>query len=198
MKITSRQKRKGQGYSVVKTDKRIPIKYDLQVLDLMCTYSISENAYIRKSSLMNLRNLVYLLDMDYYVNDPEKMKRISFIKKALDGRLAKGLKNEVALVKYANGGIIDDTAFIPDGNLLSTEELNWVDENVSESLKYLYLYDNVDELYDLLDKFKNGDFKSKSSIVSQIQDSIQAMQTTFRRVRTESAQAEVLDRKSVV
>ena len=60
MKITSRQKRKGQGYSVVKTDKRIPIKYDLQVLDLMCTYSISENAYIRKSSLMNLRNLIYL------------------------------------------------------------------------------------------------------------------------------------------
>ena len=191
MKITSRQKRKGQGYSVVKTDKRIPIKYDLQVLDLMCTYSISENAYIRKSSLMNLRNLIHLLDMDYYVNDPEKMKRISFIKKALDGRLAKGLKNEVALVKYANGGIIDDTSFIPDGNLLSTEELNWVDENVSESLKYLYLYDNVDELYDLLDKFKNGDFKSKSSIVSQIQDSIQAMQTTFRRVKTESAQAEV-------
>ena len=90
MKITSRQKRKGQGYSVVKTDKRIPIKYDLQVLDLMCTYSISENAYIRKSSLMNLRNLIHLLDMDYYVNDPEKMKRISFIKKALDGRLAKG------------------------------------------------------------------------------------------------------------
>ena len=97
----------------------------------------------------------------------------------------------MALVKYANGGIIDDTSFIPDGNLLSTEELNWVDENVSESLKYLYLYDNVDELYDLLDKFKNGDFKSKSSIVSQIQDSIQAMQTTFRRVKTESAQAEV-------
>ena len=191
MKITNRQKRKGQGFSIVKTDKRIPIKYDLQVLDLMCTYAISENAYIKKSSLMNLRNLIYLLDMDYYVNDPEKMTRISFIKKALDGRLVKGLHNETALVKYANGGIIDDTSFVPDGNLLSTEELNWVDENVSESLKYLYLYDNVDQLYDLLDKFKNGDFKSKSAIVSQIQDSIQEMQTTFRRVRTESAQAEV-------
>ena len=66
MKISSREKRKGQGFSVVKTDRRIPIKYDLQVLDLMCTYSVSENAYIRKSSLMNLRNLVHLLDMDYY------------------------------------------------------------------------------------------------------------------------------------
>ena len=191
MKISSREKRKGQGFSVVKTDRRIPIKYDLQVLDLMCTYSVSENEYIRKSSLMNLRNLVHLLDMDYYVNDPEKMTRISFIKKALDARLVKGLHNETAIIKYANGGIIDDTSFVPDGDLLSTEELNWLDENVSESLKYLYLYDDADDLYNLLDKFRNGDFKSRSSIVSQIEQKIQDVQTAFRRARTESAQAEV-------
>ena len=54
MKITNRQKRKGQGFSVIKTDKRIPIKYDLQVLDLMCTYAISENAYINESQKFDL------------------------------------------------------------------------------------------------------------------------------------------------
>ena len=140
---------------------------------------------------MNLRNLVHLLDMDYYVNEPEKMTRISFIKKALDARLVKGLHNETAIIKYANGGIIDDTSFVPDGDLLSTEELNWLDENVSESLKYLYLYDDADDLYNLLDKFRNGDFKSRSSIVSQIEQKIQDVQTAFRRARTESAQAEV-------
>jgi hypothetical protein len=191
MKITSREKRKNSGFSVVKTDKRIPVKYDLQVLDLMSTYVISENAYIRKSSLMNLRNLVHLLDMDYYINDPEKMKRINFIKRALDGRLSLGLYNSVAIIKHANGGILNEEAFVPNETLLSTDELNWLDENVSESLKYLYIYDSADELYLLLDKFRNGDFKDRASIVSQIETKVQDMQTAFRRAKTESSQSQM-------
>jgi hypothetical protein len=190
MKISSRNKRSGSGFSVVKTDKRIPVKYDLQVLDLMSTYVVSENAYIKKSSLLNLRNLIHLLDMDYYINDPEKMKRINFIKKALDGRLS-GLRNPVALIKHANGGILNEESFIPSETLLSTDELNWLDDNVAESLKYLYIYDSADELYLLLDKFRNGDFHDRGAIVSQIEQRIQEMQTAFRRAKTESAQAQM-------
>ena len=79
MNITSRNKYAKKGFSVVKSDKRIPINYDIKVLDLMCAYTMSENAYIKKSGLINLRNLIHLLDLDLYINDPEKMKRINFM-----------------------------------------------------------------------------------------------------------------------
>jgi hypothetical protein len=181
MKISNREKHYGSGFSAIKTDRRIPVKYDLQVLDLMATYVVSDNAYIKKSSLINLRNLI---------NDPEKMKRINFIKRGLDGRLS-GLHNPIAIIKHANGGILNDESFVPNEMLLSTDELNWLDENVSESLKYLYIYDYADELYLLLDKFKNGDFHDRGSIVSQIEGKVQDMQTAFRRAKTESSQAQM-------
>lgn len=186
MNITKRNKYGGKGFSVVKTSKRIPINYDIKVLDLMCAYTISENAHIRKSGIINLRNLVHLLDLDLYINDPEKMKRLDFIKKGLEGRLSLGLKNATAIVQYANGSIMDNTAFNPD-LLLSTEELEWLDANVTESLKYIYLYDDADVLYDLLTKFKNGDFKDKATIVSQLEEAIQKVMTAFRRARVETS-----------
>ena len=186
MNITRRNKFANRGHSVVKTSKRIPINYDIKVLDLMCAYTVSENAHMRKAGLINLRNLANLLDLDLYINDPEKMKRLNFIKKGLEGRLSAGLKNATAIVQYANGSIIDTELFDPTF-LLSSEELDWLDANVSESLKYVYLYDNADELYDLLTKFKNGDYKDRSTIVSQLEASIQSMMTSFRRVKVESS-----------
>ena len=186
MNITKRNKYGHKGYSVVKTSKRIPINYDIKVLDLMCAYTASENAYIKKSGLINLRNLVNLLDLDLYINDPEKMKRINFIKKGLEGRLSAGLKSTTTIVQYANGSIIDSSTYDPS-LLMSAEELDWLDQNVSESLKYVYLYDDVDELYDLLTKFKGGDFRDRSTIVAQLEEEIQKMMTAFRRVKVESS-----------
>ena len=79
MNITRRNKFANRGHSVVKTSKRIPINYDIKVLDLMCAYTVSENAHIRKAGIINLRNLVNLLDLDLYINDPEKMKRLNVV-----------------------------------------------------------------------------------------------------------------------
>lgn len=186
MNITKRNKYGNKGHSVIKTDKRIPINYDIKVLDLMCAYTASENAYIKKSGLINLRNLVHLLDMDLYINDPEKMKRLNFIKKGLEGRLSAGLKSTTTIVQYANGSIIDTSTYDPS-LLLSTEELDWLDQNVSESLKYVYLYDDADRLYDLLTRFKSGDFKDRASIVAQLEEEISSMMTAFRRVKVESS-----------
>lgn len=186
MNITRRNRYGNRGHSVVKTDKRIPINYDIKVLDLMCAYTASENAHIKKSGIINLRNLVNLLDLDLYINDPEKMKRLNFIKKGLEGRLSAGLKNATAIVQYANGSIIDGSVYDPS-MLLSSEELEWLDQNVTESLKYIYIYDDVDAMYDLLGKFKNGDFKDRAAIVAQIEEEMQKMMTAFRRAKVESS-----------
>lgn len=187
MNIAKRAKRTGSGYSAVKTERRIPINFDLQVLDLMTSYSISENKYIRKAGLINLRNLVNLLDIELYINDPEKMKRINFMKKALEARTIRGIKNTDMIIQYASGGILEKQTYdVSQLPLLSTEELKWVDETVSDSLKYVFLYEQANNFMELLIKFQNEDYKNRSTIVSQLERAIQEIQTSFRRVKVEN------------
>lgn len=187
MNITRRKKYSNNGYSVTKTEKRININFDLNTLNLMSAYAISENKYIRKSHLMNLRNLVYMLDLDLYMNDPEKMKRIGFIKKALEGRIVKGLKNTEAILKYTAGGIInEDILNMAQLPLLSANELEWLNDTVSESLKYVYLYDDADKLMDALVRFKNEDYINRSAIVMELEQYINVLQHNFRKAKVDS------------
>ena len=187
MNIQNRQKY-SNGYSNVNTEK-IGLNFDLQVLDLMCSYTISENSHIRKSHLVNLRNLVNSLDMNLYINDPEKMSRLTFIKKGLEGRIVRGLKNTDAIIKYASGGFINDNIIaIAQLPLLSTEEMNWVNDTVSESLKYNFIYEKSDRLKDLLIRFDNGEYTNKSEIVEQIEQCVTEMAHDFRRSKAESMQ----------
>ena len=76
MIIQDRPKKQGQGRTVVKTAKRLPINLDLSALDLMCNYVLTENRNIRRGQYIALRNLMGLLDMSKYTNDPERYKRV--------------------------------------------------------------------------------------------------------------------------
>lgn len=188
MNIQNRQKH-SNGYANVQSQKKIGLNFDLQVLDLMCSYTISENSNIRKSHLVNLRNLVNSLDMNLYINDPEKMSRIAFIKKGLEGRIVKGLKNPDVIIKYASGGIINDNIIaIAQLPLLSTEEMNWLNDTVAESLQYDFIYENYDILMDLLVRFKNEDYTNRSEIVEKIRACVTQLSHDFRRSEAESMQ----------
>ena len=64
MIITNRPKNPGQGFHVVKNKRaRLPINFDLNSLNLMCTYVLSDNRNIKRGQFINLRNLMELLDM---------------------------------------------------------------------------------------------------------------------------------------
>lgn len=188
MNLERRQKYTGQGRTAIKSDVKIDINFDLTVLNFMCSYVLSENRNIRRSQLINLRNLIDIIDINIYMNDSEKMARISFLKKALEGRLLKNLKNPDLIMKYVNGGIIDDNFIDPNNfSVLTSEEIDWINETISESLKYSFIYNDIDRMIDVCARFKAADYKSRGSIVNEIETLIVEMQTKFRRVRAESA-----------
>ena len=101
MIITTRNKSKGRGKTYVKNDRlKIPLNFDLTSLDLLCNFVISENRNIRRLQYINLRNLIEILDMERYVSDEERYKRILFIKKGLEARLERNLNDSVMILKY--------------------------------------------------------------------------------------------------
>ena len=186
MNIAKRPKYINSGRTSVKTEEKIPINFDIIALDLFCSYILSENRYIRNSHLINLRNIIDMLDMSLYLNDPEKVRRLEFIRKGLEGKINAKIKNSAILLKYINGGLSDsnliDLDKMPE---LSTEEIEWIDETVSESLKYTFMFSKVDRIQDLCTRFKAEDYRYRGEIVREFESIIDELKTDFRRVKVD-------------
>jgi hypothetical protein len=188
LSIERRKKYLNSGKTVDKSGKIIDINFDLNSLNLMCSYVLSENKNIRRSHLINMRNLFAILNMELYVNDIEKMKRVNFIKKGLEAKLLQNLKDPIIVLKYINGGIIDDDVIdINNFTLLSNDELDWINQTISESLKYAFIFNDIDRMIDICTRFKAANYSSRSAIVSEFEALITEIQSKFRRVKVEAS-----------
>ena len=187
MIIANRSRGRGQGKNYVKNNKKIPLNFDLASLDLLCNFVISENRNIRRLQYINLRNLIYMLDMEKYVSDQERYKRILFIKKGLEARLDRNLQDQIMILKYINGGILDDDIIdISTFKDMSNAEIDWINETVSNAIKYAFIYERQDMMIDLWQRFKAADYRSISSICSEIEAATSELNTLFRKARVES------------
>lgn len=187
MNENRRMKYGGQGYNVVKSAKRIDLNLDIRTLDIMCKCLVSNNQTIRRGQLVNLRNLIYLLNPDIYINDHEKNKRINFIKRGIIARLDKGLTDPYMIITDIYGGILDDTIVdLNQFNGLTSAEIQWMNNMVSEALKFSHVYSNVDRLLDVCTRIKSLDYGSKAQVVSEFESLISSIQNDFRRAKNEN------------
>ena len=176
----------GRGSSVVKTNKQLDINLDLRTLDIMCKSIVTDNQTIRRGQLINLRNLIYLLKPENYQNDPEKEKRVSFIKKGIEARLDFNLSDPYMIMTHIYGGILDPGVVdLDEFSGLTGAELMWMNNMVSEALKFSHVYNNVDYLIDICSKIKSSDYGSKAEIVAEFEQAINNIQNDFRRSKNE-------------
>ncbi len=157
--ISRRQKYSNTGSTINKSQKYIDLNFDLESLNLMCTYVISENAAIRRSHLLNMRNLFAILNPDLYMSDRDKMSRYQFIIKGLEARLVANISGSFLIIKYVNGGLLDNNLIDPDNlkYLLSTSEVEWIHHTISKSLTHSYLYYGISTMRSLVSRFDAAD-----------------------------------------
>ena len=187
-----RSKYMGQGSSVVKSNKQLDINLDLRTLDIMCKCLVTDNQNVRRGQLINLRNLIYLINPVNYENDPEKAKRVSFIKKGIEARLEFNLTDPFMIVTHIYGGILDgEVVDINEFTGLGGAEIAWMNNMVSEALKFSHVYNNVDSLLELCTRIKSADYGSKAAIVAEFEKAINNIQNDFRRSKNED-QTEVV------
>lgn len=193
MNFERRAKYSGQGSSVVKSNKQLDMNLDLRTLDIMCKCIVSDNQTIRRGQLVNLRNLIYLIKPDNYINDSEKSKRIAFIKKGIEARLQFNLTDPYMIMSHINGGIISDDGIInlDEFKGLSSAEVSWMNNMVSEALKYSHVFNNVDILMDLCSRIRSADYGSKAEMVAEFEKAINNIQNDFRRSKNENQTEEM-------
>lgn len=186
MNFERRSKYMGQGSSVVKSNKQLDINLDLRTLDIMCKCLVTDNQNVRRGQLINLRNLIYLINPVNYENDPEKAKRVSFIKKGIEARLEFNLTDPFMIVTHIYGGILDgEVVDINEFTGLGGAEIAWMNNMVSEALKFSHVYNNVDSLLELCTRIKSADYGSKAAIVAEFEKAINNIQNDFRRSKNE-------------
>ena len=195
MNIQRRMKYNSRGHTVNKSNIKLNMNFNISTLEIMASYSVSENRNIRRSQLMQMRNLFAMLDENLYIVDHNKNKYFNFIIKALEGRLEKNIKDSDILDKFINGGFIEDDSenseeqiHIAQLKVLSNPEVEWVSSTISESLKYSYINNDMNELYELLVKFRASDYSSRGEIVRLIEDEIVKVNNLFRKAKSEQSQ----------
>ena len=194
MNIQRRMKYNSRGHTVNKSNVKLNMNFNISTLEIMASYSVSENRNIRRSQLMQMRNLFAMLDENLYIVDHNKNKYFNFIIKALEGRLEKNIKDSDILDKYINGGFIEDDSenseeqiHISQLKVLSNPEVEWVASTISESLKYSYINNDMNELYELLVKFRASDYSSRGEIVRLIEDEVVKVNNLFRKAKSEQS-----------
>ena len=194
MNIQRRMKYNSRGHTVNKSNVKLNMNFNISTLEIMASYSVSENRNIRRSQLMQMRNLFAMLDENLYIVDHNKNKYFNFIIKALEGRLEKNIKDSDILDKFINGGFIEDDSenseeqiHISQLKVLSNPEVEWVSSTISESLKYSYINNDMNELYELLVKFRASDYSSRGEIVRLIEDEIVKVNNLFRKAKSEQS-----------
>lgn len=180
MDLSRRQKYTGHTHKISKIDK-VKLSLDLSTLNLFCSYILSENRNIKRSQLINMRNLFDTMDVSEY-SDNERNRRINFIQKGIDARLNFNLTKSEMILKHINGGILDnDLIDINSFSGMSNAELAWINGTIAKSLDYAFVYTDVDKLIDAGIRFKASEYNTKDEAVVELKRLIMSMNAEFRR-----------------
>lgn len=184
--MENRRQRYSPGSPIKNQNFVIDVKFDITELDLMCAYIVSENRNIHRGNIINMRNLFLTMNMDNYNGDQERLSRIDFIMKGIDARLTHNLTNKNMILSQIAGGLGGER--IDGFPELSNNEVQWVNNTVSETLKYAIIYNDVDTGLALLTKFKATDYINRGAVVKEIEAWVNALQVKFRRARADTAE----------
>lgn len=184
--MENRRQRYSPGSPIKNQNFVIDVKFDITELDLMCAYIVSENRNIHRGNVINMRNLFLTINMDNYSGDEERLARINFIMKGIEARLVHNLTNRDMILSQIAGGL--GGIRLDNFTELNNNEVQWVNNTVSETLKYSIIYNDVDKGLALLTKFKATDYIDRGSVVQEIEKWITDMQIKFRRSKADTAE----------
>ena len=163
-----------------------PVSFDLATLNIYCEYVLSENSYIKGSNLQTMKKLFDNIDTSIYAGDPDRQARIDFIQRGLEARLIHKIRNRNLIEQYINGGPVDRPILNTDNfKELSTEDINWINASVSETVKHLFMYNYIDRITDLCQRFKSENYKRRSDIAYEFEALIDEIKNEFRKLRAE-------------
>ena len=154
-------------------------------LDILCKYVIANPAFVKISHIANLNSVIQNIDPATYQNDIEKVRRIEFIKRAIDARLNYNLTDRQIIISHILSGLEFDPNFIDLNQEIKLDDVEWCHKFVEQALKYGFIYRYADELIDICTSIKTTNFEHRAYIIPKFQQLINVLGSDFRRAEVD-------------
>lgn len=180
-------------------ENKIPIKFDLQTMDLLCKFSIDKKPYITRKHLSMMRDLMIKIDDVKYKQEPNLMARLVFMRRVLDAKLIQHMTNEKVVLSYAiddptHRSIIEEQ-ILPemDAMHLSNGDIDYVIKIITDNAKFGYIYNYVPELSELLEATMSDGYMDIGNINARFENAIGRIMNEMRKVKSLDATQKIFD-----
>lgn len=160
------------------------------LLDLICSYIISDNRSIRNKGYRNIQTLIDIMNPQDYKSESD-IERIDFIRFGLDARIKIGLINGNQVKDYI---ISNDVNHVGGYNInfqeMSNKDVQYVDETVSNLLDsasfsaYIHMFDNMGREFDDANSYQ------KKQIIDSWKEKIAICNTMIRNNKVNKEEEE--------
>lgn len=170
-------------------DKKLPMKFDISMLNMCIGYVFKKSTQITRKSLMNMKRLFDIIDETVYVGNDQLNVRFEFIKNALDAMLSQGFETEQVIINYCSEHASDKKIFddvlsnLPVYTKINYEEIKYINKAVEDRLKYYFIYNYKDMLYETVERIDSGDYRSFAEINETLANICTELITHTRRVK---------------
>jgi len=180
--------------------KKIPIKFDIETLDLLLAYAYDvDNQFITRSALNNLYNLISLCNMNLYKNNTALRTRIELLSYMLEARLHMGFDNKKILLNYAldnceNKNLIREE-ILPEFNKikLNSRMTQYLNSYVADRLIYGFVFSYKDELFEIFEDLESHNYKTLRDINQRIKEIITNLLFDIRNAENYAQDISTLD-----
>jgi hypothetical protein len=169
----------------------VELSINIDIIDSLIQYAISDNTLINKKSLMNLRNFINYLDMNEYKDDFNRLVRLELLSKILEGQLDQNIHKDILLKEFVlkelpnyskEVSTLFDTGYYDEE--LSNDEIIFVNTFVEQNLTYMYLYKHSGDLEDALQQLKLSDAYNLKRMNSLFENIIDGMYRDIKSAKS--------------
>lgn len=165
-------------------------KLSYVLLDLICSYLVSDNRSIRNKGYVNIKTLIDLTNPEDYKTESD-IERLDFIRFGLDARIKYGLINGRQVKDYIMSNDVNHAGHY-NINLqeMSNKDVTYVDETVSNLLDsasfaaYIHMFDQIGKDFD------NANSYQKKQIIDEWKNKINICNTMIRNNKVNKAEEE--------
>ena len=180
-------KSSGSSNKKKKENEPISIQLDIETLSTMCRFVISDSLYVKRYDLIQLKRFLTVIDTNKLARSSmEITDRLNFIRYALEAKLDVKLSGKDAVLSYVNQKFtkdIDINLDIPIGK----EDIDWINDFTAETLKYVFIYKDIDQMRNLCNEFAQTSIGHRGDIIRKFEDHIDFMKNEFRNVRAQDS-----------
>jgi hypothetical protein len=176
------QERKRQ-YAKKQKVESVKFNFDLPMMNIFCSYVLSENVSIHKSSMSMLQILFGKLDESIFNNNQELILRFQFCKEALTLKLDKKISGKELILKSIYGLVGSKFEMLDSNNFneLSNGDVKWVEDSIASCMNIMYINNSIIELSNACTEYMNSDYTEKMDYALKVKSRVNDMQTQFRR-----------------